>query len=122
METYYINGTFTVIFYIVIFCVVVLSGVFRNVLYYNSTKFTKTITIRKNYMRNRSSSKGDEYFVTDTNNVIYQVDNLWFAFDYNRADDWTNLMVGHTFKVTGYGVRVGYLDMYPIINSIKKIN
>lgn len=83
-----------------------------------ATTFEKTITIKKKYTRTRGRN-GDSYFVVDNNNTIYQVNNLLYNLDFNRAEDWNLLEEGKTYKIKGYGFRMGFLDMYPTISSIK---
>ncbi len=120
-ETYYYNGEFTTGFKATLGLLIIVALATWNITYYNTTKFTKTITVRKVYTRNRSKDTGDQYFVVDTDNKVYQVDNLWFKLDFNRADDWASLVEGHTYKVHGYGKRVGVADMYPTITSVEKV-
>ena len=121
IETYYNNGEFTPGFSIILFILLIGGFATWNIVYYNRTHFTKTITVRKAYTRNRRKNTGDQYFVIDTDNIVYQVDNLWFKGDFNRADDWASLVEGNTYKVYGYGTRFGFFDMYPIITSVEKI-
>ena len=120
-ETYYHNGEFTITFKATLALLVIVALAIWSITYYNTTKFTKTITVRKVYTRNRSKNTGDQYFVVDTDNKVYQVDNLWFKLDFNRADDWASLIEGHTYKVSGYGMRFGVADMYPTITSVEKV-
>tara|TARA_Y100000768_G_scaffold279004_1_gene214220 strand:- start:620 stop:1048 length:429 start_codon:yes stop_codon:yes gene_type:complete len=120
-ETYYHNGEFTITFRAILALFVIGIIAIWSITYYNTTKFTKTITVRKVYTRNRNKEIGDQYFVVDTDNIVYQVDNLWFKLDFNRADDWASLIEGHTYKVSGYGMRFGVADMYPTITSVEKV-
>lgn len=121
IETYYKNGEFTIGFQATLALLVIIALVTWNITYYNTTKFTKIITVRKVYTRNRRNETGDQYFVVDTDNIVYQLDNLWFKLDFNRADDWASLVEGHTYKVSGYGKRLGVADMYPTITSVEKV-
>ena len=121
LSTYYYKGDFTITFYVTIFIIIILIIISRDFLYYMYFGFTKTITVRKTYTRNRSRNIGDEYFVITTDNVVYKIDNLWFKLDFNRADDWANLIKNQTYKVNGYGFRLSALDMYPKIYSIEKV-
>ena len=90
LETYYKNGEFTTGFGNI-------SIIDNSSLYKHGILFIIiTITVRKVYTRNRSKDTGDQYFVVDTDNKVYQVDNLWFKLDFNRADDWASLVEGHT--------------------------
>ena len=121
LKTYYNNGEFTIFFWLLLLIIFVVFSLLWRLIYYNITNFTKIITVRKVYTRNRNNHIGDQYFVVDTDNIIYQVDNLWFKLDFNRADDWANLIEGHTYKVYGYGMRFSFADMYPKIISVEKV-
>ena len=120
-ETYYKNDEFTITFKATLALFVIGFIAILSITYYNITKFTKTITVRKVYTRNRSKNTGDQYFVVDTDNIVYQVDNLWFKLDFNRADDWASLVEGDIYKVSGYGMRFSVVDMYPTITSVEKV-
>ena len=120
-KTFYRNGDFTEIFYIILFILLLVIFVIWDIIYYNITKFTKIITVRKVYIRNRNKNIGDQYFVVDTDSTLYQINNLWFKLDFNRADDWASLVEGNTYKVHGYGMRFGVADMYPKITSVEKV-
>ena len=48
--------------------------------------FTKTITVRKTYTRNRSRNTGDEYFVITTDNVVYKNSNTSLKADTVKID------------------------------------
>ena len=91
--------------------------ILSSLIYPIATSFKKTITIKKKYTRTRGRN-GDSYFVVDNNNTIYQVNNLLYNLDFNRAEDWNLLEEGKTYKIKGYGFRMGFLDMYPTISSI----
>ena len=121
LETYYHDGEFTIGFKAALVLLIIVFIAIWSITYYNTTKFTKTITVRKVYTRNRRTETGDQYFVVDTDNTVYQVDNLWFKLDFNRADDWSSLVEGHTYKVHGYGKRFSIADMYPTITSVEKV-
>ena len=89
-----------------------------NIIYYNVTYFEKTVFIKKKYLRTRGR-EGDWYMIVDNENNIYRVQNLWWKFDFNRAEDYNILEEGNSFKVKGYGIRFGALDMYPNIYSVE---
>ena len=86
------------------------------VVLYSFTKFEKKITIKDKYTRYRKN--GSNYNVVDTDNNIYQIGNLWFFGDFNRAEDYNKLEVGQSYTVKGYGIRVPVLDMYKKIYEI----
>ena len=104
-------------FWIGFILLLIITLIITSILYPLLTTFEKTITIKKKYTRTRGNS-GDSYFVVDETNTIYQVNNLFYTFDFNRAEDWNNLEEGQTYKIKGYGFRVGVLDMYPTVSSI----
>ena len=105
----------TLIFKIIVGLVIF--AILLNFILYFATHFTKDITIKDKYIRYRRSASN--YNVVDTNGNIYKVGNVWFKGDFNRAEDYQRLEKGKTYKVTGFGIRVPLLDMYP---SIYKVN
>ena len=87
-----------------------------NIVLYFSTHFTKEITIKDKYIRYRRSSSN--YNVVDTDGNIYQIANVWFKADFNRAEDYQSLEKGKKYKVSGFGLRFPMLDMYKRIYKI----
>ena len=59
-----------------------------------------------------------ENSIIDENNIIYQVGNVWFKLDFNRAEDYNKLEKGKKYKIEGYGIRVPMIDMYKKIITI----
>ena len=55
------------------------------------------------------------YCITD------QVDNLWFKGDFNRSNDYVALTIGNTYKVKGYGYRIGLLNAYQKIYAFEEV-
>lgn len=103
------------IYWKVIIALIVLS-ILINIGLFFGTHFTKDITIKDKYIRYRKSASN--YNVVDSEGNIYKIDNVWFKGDFNRAEDYQRLEKGKTYKVTGYGVRVPMIDMYPKIYRI----
>ena len=103
--------TFKILIGLVIFAIVL------NIILYFGTHFKKDITIKDRYIRYRRSASN--YNVVDAEGNIYKVGNVWFKGDFNRAEDFQRLEKGKTYNVSGYGIRVPMLDMYP---SIYKVN
>lgn len=79
----------------------------------------KVITIRNKYTRYRR--RGSNYNIVDTDGHIYQVDNLWFKGDFNRSNDYVALTIGNTYKVKGYGYRIGLLNAYQKIYAFEEV-
>ena len=87
-----------------------------NIILYFSTHFTKKITIKEKYIRYRRSSSN--YNVVDTDGNIYQIGNIWFKGDFNRAEDYQSLEKGKEYTVSGFGLRIPLLDMYKSIYKV----
>jgi len=113
---YFDESNYYLYIFIFVLAVFVISMLVTVTLYF-TTKFEKTITIKDKYTRYRR--KGSNYNVVDTENNIYQIGNLWFKFDFNRAEDYNKLDKGKTYKVKGYGVRIPMIDMYKKIYEIE---
>jgi len=105
---------------ILILIIIIVYGIFNNIILYNLTYFDKNITIKNKYTRFRRNSSSNFYMVVDNENNIYSVDNLWWKGDFNRANDWNILKNGMEYRVKGYGIRFAMLDWYPIIVSVSK--
>jgi len=97
----------------IFFIVIIILKLIISVILFYSTKFEQNITIKHKYIRYRS--RGSNYNIVDTNHNIYQIGNVWFKFDYNRAEDYERIEINKTYKVKGYGIRVPILDMYKTI-------
>tara|TARA_Y200000002_G_C22653389_1_gene652389 strand:- start:875 stop:1279 length:405 start_codon:yes stop_codon:yes gene_type:complete len=109
----------------IVIAIVIISFVVHLV-YVLSTKFTKTITVKKTYTGVEDESSGNGYYdmyttymVVDTNNEVYQVSNsLWF-WEWDAPEEWGKLSKGQTYTVNGYGKRVGFFGMYPQIVKVE---
>ena len=102
-------------FSIIFIFIAILSLLINLIIYPFLTQFERTIKIKKKYIRARGRY-GDSYLKVDNNNNIYQVNNLVYNLDFNRAEDWNILEPNQTYKIKGYVFRVGFLNMYPTIN------
>lgn len=97
-----------------------------HLVYVFSTKFTKTITVKKTYTGVEDESSGNGYYdmfttymVVDTNNNVYQVSNSVWFWEWDAPEEWGKLSKGRTYTVNGYGKRMGLLGMYPQIITIE---
>jgi len=90
-------------------------------IYYNTTYIKKEIIIKQKYIRN--SHKNDYvYMFSDINNNIYSTNNEWWKLNFNRAENWNKLESNQKYIIYGYGIRFKYLDIYPCIININKLN
>lgn len=105
--------------FIIIFVILILISLLSTVVLYFATGFEKTIIVKEKYTRYRKG--GSNYNIVDTDNNIYQIGNVWFKGDFNRADDYALLNEGDRIEVKGYGIRIPFLNMYKNIYEIKKV-
>ena len=96
--------------YLFILIIIVIIPAIINIVLYYITHFEKTITIKDKYTRYRRY--GSNYNIVDENNTIYQVGNVWFKMNFDRAEDYNKLEKGKKYKVKGYGIRLPMLDTY----------
>jgi hypothetical protein len=85
-------------------------------LYVYSTPFSRTITIKQknDYSRGRSISNT----VADMNGEVYEVANSFPVLHFTAAENWNTLEVGKSYKVTGNGIRIPILSLYPNIVTV----
>jgi hypothetical protein len=105
---------------VMIFIIVVILSFVASIFKFFFMSFEKDITVKDKYTEagNRSSIK---YFIIDTNNNIYNVDNVWFIGDFNKAEDYNMIEKGGNYKVKGNGLRVDWLGWFPMIYKIRKL-
>jgi len=103
--------------WVAFFVIILVFALLMPVILYFTTKFEKKITISEKYIRYRRN--GSNYNVVAEDGTIYKIGNVWFKGDFNRADDYAKLKEGQTYKVTGYGVRVPFLDMYKTVYKVE---
>lgn len=91
--------------------------------YAYKTKFNKKITIDKKFERVVGNKHGTTqvYCVSTTDGEIYQLSKSIWYWQFYSAEMWTSLKKGHTYEITGYGWRQGFLSLYPNIVKIKEI-
>lgn len=87
-----------------------------NVAVYFFSKFEISVTIKDKYIRYRKN--GSSYHVVGNDGTIYQIENVWFKGDFDRAEDYDRMEIGKTYKVKGYGYRWGMIDAYKKIYEI----
>ena len=79
-----------------------------------TTKFTKTITVKKlSYYK--GSSRSGYNLVEDETGEIYNVQNAIFFLFFQGAELYASLEENKKYNITGYGLRVPFLNWYPQI-------
>lgn len=109
----FLSSDLFIVFFVLFILII---GVIVRIIYYFSTKFTKTITIKDKYtngMRNTII-----YTVVDTDNKIYQIDNVWFLFDFNKAENYNMIKLNSKYIVSGYGITIDMFSLYPTIYNL----
>jgi hypothetical protein len=102
--------------------ILVLFVLLVDVMYYQFTKFTKTITIKSKYNAMKSGRYGGtKYMIEDTDLNLYKVINVVWKLDFNQTEDWNRMEVGKTYKVNGYGTRMAAAGKYPNIYSYSQV-
>lgn len=78
--------------------------------------FSKTITIKEKY--NYGFGKSLSNVVMDTNGEVFTVHNMPLILYYDALYKYSSLDVGKTYHVSGYGIAIPFLNMYPNITKI----
>lgn len=91
--------------------------------YSYGTKFEKTITIDEKFERIRGdkNSTRQVFSVSDTANNVYKVaPSLWY-WKWYSTETWNGMKKGESYHVQGYGMRFGFLSVYPNIISAEHV-
>lgn len=85
-------------------------------IYYFTTKFEKTITVKSEFMKGDTLEKNRlNNYVSDVNNTVYKLQNHYLLWQFTTTNNISILEKNKTFKIRGYGIRVGFLGLYPNI-------
>jgi hypothetical protein len=87
-------------------------------LYFFTTKFTKEITVKEDFLMVSTNNKTMLNLISDTSNTIYMVQNKYLLLKFNASEILVKLEKNKTYTVKGYGLRIPFLDLYPNIISI----
>ena len=82
------------------------------------TNFSTTITVKNKYVIGLKNST--KYTITDNNDKVYNVNNVWFIGAFTRAESFSALTVGGTYTVKGYGFNFDMFSIYPTIYNVSK--
>ena len=80
------------------------------------TKFEKEITIGEKYTY---GGNGISQSISDKENNIYVVRNSMFYLHWESLEVFNSMDTNKRYKVSGYGIRVSVLGMFPIIVKAK---
>ena len=81
-----------------------------------SNYFSTTITIKEksNYGMGRTMNN----ILMDTTGKVYTVHNMYLVGNFDAVNDFALAEVGKTYRVSGYGVSIPFLQLFPNINQI----
>lgn len=88
--------------------------------YYTYTRFqNKAIIIDDQLLKTSLSGERSSNLISDTDGTIYKVSNAPLVLHFRSAEvlNTLNNKSGRTFLVSGYGIRVPVLGLYPMITS-----
>ena len=92
------------------------------IIYYNTTKFNKEIIVKDKYMTTTFHPDNGStflYFVVSTDNITYELTNLWWKFKFNETINFGILDKGSKYYVKGYGVTIPFMKINPQIYDIE---
>ena len=84
------------------------------------THYSKIITIEHNFPL--LTTRGGQNTISDTNKNVYIIQNQLLYMFFTSAELYNYLNTGKRYKITGYGLRIPILNMYPNILSAKEIH
>tara|TARA_B100002052_G_scaffold296048_1_gene323707 strand:+ start:5772 stop:6119 length:348 start_codon:yes stop_codon:yes gene_type:complete len=102
---------------LVLYIIIISFILLYDIIFYYFTKFEKIVTVKSKYL-SRNEGKRDRYMMSDVENNIYHVQNRPLSWEFNEAENWNSIIIGKTYKISGYKKRIRLLDMYPIIIEI----
>jgi hypothetical protein len=81
-----------------------------------SNYFSRTITIKDK--SNYGMGKYMNNIVMDTGGNVYTVHSMYLVGNFDAVKDFAALEVGKTYTVSGYGISIPFLQMFPNINQV----
>jgi hypothetical protein len=91
--------------------------------YSYGTKFNKKITVDEKFERvygNKEMTR-QIFSVSDMDNNVYKVSKSLWYWKWYSTETWNGMKKGETYNIKGYGLRCGFLNLYPNIISAEKI-
>lgn len=104
-----INVYSTVIGLICIFIILMLIVTYSN-------HFSTTITVKEK--TNYGTGRYMQNIVMDTSGAVYTVHSMYLVGDFDAISKYASLEVGKTYHVSGYGISIPFLQMFPNITQI----
>jgi len=81
------------------------------VVFWKSTKTTKSVTVQEKWVKPHGDST--KYLFSDTDNNVYCICDDVLLLIWDASDRWARLVTGKTYEITFYGIRNHFLSWYP---------
>jgi len=81
-----------------------------------SNYFSTTITVKEK--TNYGTGRYMQNIVMDTSGAVYTVHPMYLVGDFDAINKYAALEVGKTYHVSGYGISIPFLQMFPNITQI----
>jgi hypothetical protein len=81
-----------------------------------SNYFSRTITIKEKI--SYGMGKYMQSVVMDTTGAIYTVHNMYLVLNFDAINDYAMLEIGKTYRVSGYGISIPFLQIFPNIIQV----
>jgi len=78
--------------------------------------FSTTITVKGK--TNYGAGRYMKNIVMDTTGKIYTVDNMYLVGNFDAINDFAELELGKSYRISGYGISYPFLQMFPNITQI----
>lgn len=86
--------------------------------YFLLTNSEKEILVRRKCIQQINNR---EYFILyDENNDKFVFSTMFWLNYFDQKNIYNWLQTGHKYKITSYGIRINFFDLYPSITFIKK--
>ena len=101
------------------FIIVIAVFLFLSFLYSRITYFEKEITVKE--INNTFYGKYGSNIIVDTDDNIYSVSNTIYYLHFQAVELYAKIDSGKKYKIRGYGKRIPFLGMMPIIIDAKPV-
>jgi len=81
-----------------------------------SNHFSRTMTVKEK--TNYGTGRYVKNIVVDTSGVVYTVEPMYLVGDFDAISKYASLEIGKTYRVSGYGISIPFLQMYPNITKV----
>lgn len=97
--------------------IIIATFLFLSFLYSRITYFEKEITVKE--INNTFYGKYGSNIIVDTDDNIYSVSNTIFYLQFSSIELYAKIDAGNKYKIRGYGKRIPFLGLLPIIIDAK---